>query len=51
MLLDLKYVIDNFENCGDYIRNEVAKHYKLVAQPEIKPTLEEYQTKLVELTK
>lgn len=51
MLLDLQYVIDNFENCGDYIRNEVAKHYKLVAQPEIKPTLEEYQAKLVELTK
>ena len=51
MLLDLKYVIDNFENCGDYVRNEVAKHYKLVAQPEIKPTLEEYQAKLVELTK
>jgi hypothetical protein len=51
MLLDLKYIIDNFDKCGDYIRNEVAKHYKLVAQPEIKPTLEEYQAKLVELTK
>jgi hypothetical protein len=51
MLLDLKYVIDNFKNCGDYVRNEVAKHYKLVAQPEIKPTLEEFELKLAELTK
>lgn len=50
-LLELQYVVDNFENCGDYIRNEVAKHYKLVVQSEIKPTLEEYQAKLVEITK
>lgn len=50
-LLDLKFVVENFKSCGDYIRNEVAKHYKLVEQPEIKPTLEEFELKLAELSK
>ena len=50
-LLDLQYVVANYEGCGDYIRNEVAKHYKIGVQPEVKPTLEEFESKLVELTK
>lgn len=54
MLLDLQYVVANFKSCNDYIRNEVAKHYKIGelvgVSPKI-PTLEEYQAKLVELTK
>jgi hypothetical protein len=49
-LLDLQYVIANFKGCGEHIRNEVARHYKIGVQP-ITPTLEEFELKLAELSK
>jgi hypothetical protein len=49
-LLDLQYVIANFKGCGEHIRQEVAKHYKIGVQP-ITPTLEEFELKLAELSK
>ena len=52
MLLDLQYVVDNFKNCGDHLKGVVSKHYKVIEVKEnTYPTLEEYQAKLVELTK
>jgi hypothetical protein len=52
MLLDLQYVVDNFKSCGDYLKGNVSKHYKIIEVKEnTYPTLEEYQAKLVELTK
>ena len=52
MLLDLQYVVDNFKSCGDYLKGLVYKHYKIIEVKEnTYPTLEEYQAKLVELTK
>jgi hypothetical protein len=50
-LLELQYVVENFKSCGDYIRNEVAKHYKIGEQPTPTPTLEEFELKLAELSK
>ena len=50
-LLDLQYIVENFKNCGDHLKNEVAKHYKIGEQPQTTPTLEEYQAKLAELSK
>lgn len=53
-LLELQYVVENFKGCGDHLKNEVAKHYKIGelvgVSPKI-PTLEEYQAKLAELSK
>ena len=52
MLLDLQYVVDNFKSCGDHLKGLVYKHYKIIEVKEnTYPTLEEYQAKLVELTK
>jgi hypothetical protein len=52
MLLDLQYVVDNFKSCGDYLKGLVFKHYKIIeVKDNTYPTLEEYQAKLVELTK
>ena len=50
-LLDLQYVVANFKDCGEHIRNQVATYYKIKTQPEIKPTLEEFELKLAELSK
>ena len=49
-LLELQYVVERYKDCGDHLKNEVAKHYKIGEQPQV-PTLEEYQAKLAELTK
>jgi hypothetical protein len=49
-LLDLQYIVANFESCGNYLKENVAKHYNLGVQPTT-PTLEEFEQKLVELTK
>jgi hypothetical protein len=50
-LLDLQYVVANFKDCGEHIRNEVAKHYKIGEVPQTTPTLEEFELKLAELSK
>jgi hypothetical protein len=50
-LLELQYVVANFKECGDYIKQEVAKHYKIGEVPSNVPTLDEYQLKLAELSK
>jgi hypothetical protein len=49
-LLDLQLVVENFKGCGEHIKNMVATHYKIGVQPTI-PTLEEFELKLVELSK
>ena len=50
-LLDLQFVVENFKGCGDHIKNIVATHYKIGEQPTPKPTLEEFELKLAELSK
>jgi len=50
-LLDLQYVVENFKGCGDHLKNEVAKHYKIGEQPQENPTLDQFQEKLAELSK
>ena len=50
-LLELQYVVENFKSCGDHIKNIVATHYKIGEQPTPKPTLEEFELKLAELSK
>jgi len=49
-LLELQLVIEKFESIGEHIKNQVATHYKIGVQPTI-PTLEEFELKLVELSK
>lgn len=48
-LLDLQYVVDRYKDCGEHLKNEVARHYKIGEQPQTIPTLEQYQEKLAEL--
>ena len=50
-LLDLKFVVENFKGCGEHIKNQVAKHYKIGEAPQTTPTLEEFELKLAELSK
>ena len=50
-LLELQYIVENFKSCGDHLKQEVAKHYKIGEQPQTTPTFEEYQAKLAELSK
>ena len=47
MLLDLNYIIDNFDTSGTHIKSIVNKHYGLGEEA----TLEKYKEKLAELTK
>ena len=50
-LLELQYVVENFKGCGDHLKKEVAKHYKIGEQPQENPTLDQFQEKLAELSK
>ena len=50
-LLDLQFVVENFKGCGEHIKEQVAIHYKIGEQPKPKPTLEEFELKLAELSK
>ena len=50
-LLDLQYIVENFKSCGDNLKNEVAKYYKIGEQPQTTLTLDQFQEKLAELSK
>ena len=50
-LLELQYIVENFKSCGDHLKKEVAKHYKIGEQPQENPTLDQFQEKLAELSK
>jgi hypothetical protein len=50
-LLDLQFVVENFKGCGEHIKEQVAIHYKIGEQPKPKPTLEEFESKLKEVSK
>ena len=50
-LLDLQLVVEKFASIGEYLKEQVAIHYKIGEQPKPKPTLEEFELKLAELSK
>ena len=49
MLLDLNFVVENFNTCGVHIKNIVAKHYDLGVGENT--TLKQFQSKLKEVGK
>lgn len=49
MLLDLNFVVENFNTCGVHIKNIVAKHYDLGVGENT--TLKQFQSKLKEVSK
>lgn len=60
MLLDLQFVIEKFDSCGNYIKENVGKHYGIDTEVDpndadnyikVIPTLEVFQLKLAELSK
>jgi hypothetical protein len=50
-LLELQYVVANFNGCGDYMKQEVSKHYKIGEVPSTTPTLKDFKKKLSEVSK
>jgi hypothetical protein len=59
-LYDLKFVCNNFDSCGEYLKKEIGKHYGIDTEVDpndannyitIVPTLEVFQLKLAELSK
>lgn len=50
-LADLQLVVEKFASIGEHLKQQVAIHYKIGEQPTPKPTLEEFELKLAELSK
>lgn len=51
MLMDLQFVVENFDTCADYLKGNVAAYYKIGQKTETAITLDDYKQVLVKLSK